>query len=143
MTESALSAMGRMVGEWNTTTSLYPDITGHTVIEWMPDARFLVVHYTVPEAGISLVQVVGADDLYQDRLVILQYDQTGEHRIYQGSFDGPLWRVWRDAPGASQRFTGNLDEAGNTMRATWERSDSELDPRSWDHDFDIVFTRIC
>ncbi|MGW0004431.1 hypothetical protein [Nocardia grenadensis] len=143
MTESALSAMGRMVGEWNTTTSLYPDVTGHTVIQWMPDARFLVVRYTVPEPGISLVQVVGADDLYQDRLVILQYDQTGEHRIYQGSFDGPLWRVWRDAPGASQRFTGNLDEAGNTMRATWERSDSELDPRSWDHDFDIVFTRIC
>ena len=33
-------------------------------------------------------------------------------------------------------------ETGNTLRATWERSDSELDPRSWEHELDIVYTRI-
>jgi hypothetical protein len=142
MNESALSAMARMVGEWKTTTSLYPDITGHTSIGWMPDAQFLTVRYTVPDPGVSWTWLVGADDLYQERLVILHYDQFGEHRVYEGSFDGPLWRVWRDAPGHSQRFTGNLDETSTTFRATWERSDSELDPRSWEHWLDFIYTRI-
>lgn len=142
MTESALAAMARMVGEWQTTTSQHPGLTGHLSIDWIPDARLLLTRYTVPDPGIDRVWVIGADDLYRDRLVILQFDQNHEHRVYQGSFAGPLWRVWRDAPGHSQRFTGNLDETGNTLRATWERSDSELDPRTWEHELDAVFTRI-
>ncbi|MGW0180333.1 hypothetical protein [Nocardia sp. NPDC003345] len=142
MTESALEALSRMVGDWTTTSDLYPGMTGHTTIGWVPDARFLSVRYTAPEPGLGRTWIVGADDLYQDRLMILQYDQRGEHRVYQGSFDGPLWRVWRDAPGDSQRFTGSLDESGNTLRATWERSESELDPRSWEHELDIVYTRV-
>jgi hypothetical protein len=142
MTDSALAALARMVGEWTTTTSLRPDLTGHTTIEWLADARFLKFRYAVPDPPVSRIWIVGADDLYPNQLMILEYDQSGEHRIYRGSFEGPLWRVWRDAPSDSHRFTGSLDETGNTFRATWERSDSELDPRAWDHELDIVYTRI-
>lgn len=142
MTESGLTGMAAMVGEWKTTTTLYPGVAGHTTIEWLAGEAFLLVRYTAPDPSVSRTWVVGADDIHPDQLVILQHDQHGERRVYQGSFDGPLWRVWRDAPGASQRFTGSLNETGNTLRATWERSDSELDPRTWEHELDIVYTRI-
>ncbi|WP_459545344.1 hypothetical protein [Nocardia sp. X0981] len=142
MIESGLAGMAAMVGEWETTTTLFPEVTGRTTIEWLGDEAFLLVRYTAPDPSTSRIWVVGADEAAPGRLVILQHDQNGGHRIYHGSFEGPLWRVWRDAPGASQRFTGSLDETGNTLHATWERSDSELDPRTWEHELDLVHTRI-
>lgn len=142
MTDSALARMAAMVGEWTTTASSSPGLTGRTAIEWLAGEAFLLVRYSAPDPSASRTWVIGADDTHPGQLVILQHDQSGGRRVYQGSFDGPLWRVWRDAPGASQRFTGCLDETGNTLRATWEHSDSELDPRTWEHELDIVYTRV-
>ncbi|WP_280399130.1 hypothetical protein [Nocardia carnea] len=142
MTDSPLAAMAAMIGEWKTTTDKYPDAVGRTTIEWLAGEAFLLVRYMVPEAGIERTWVMGVDDAYPERLKVLQYDSNGERRIFNGAVTGPLWRVWRDAPGDSQRLTGALDEAGNTLRATWERSESELDPRTWEHEMDFVYTRI-
>ncbi|MEU1982717.1 hypothetical protein [Nocardia sp. NPDC019395] len=142
MTDSALAAMAVMVGEWKTTTDQFPDVVGRTTIEWLAGEAFLLVRYTVAGPAVSRTWVIGTDDAYPERLKVLQHDSNGDRRIFNGAFTGPLWRVWRDAPGYSQRLTGNLDETGNTLRATWERSDAEFDPRTWEHELDIVYTRI-
>ncbi|MFI1461746.1 hypothetical protein [Nocardia carnea] len=142
MTDSPLAAMAAMIGEWKTTTDKYPDVAGLTTIEWLAGEAFLLVRYTVPDPAIERTWVMGTDDAYPERLKVLQYDSNGERRIFNGAVTGPLWRVWRDAPGDSQRLTGNLDETQTTLRATWERSESELDPRTWEHELDIVFSRI-
>ncbi|MBF6351706.1 hypothetical protein IU448_22205 [Nocardia flavorosea] len=143
MTDSALVAMAAMVGEWKTTSEQIPDMVGRTTIEWLDGDAFLLVRLTVPEPAIDRIWVVGTDDAYPERLKVLQHDGAGARRIYNGALTGPLWRIWRDAPGDSQRLTGNLDETGNIFRATWERSDAELDPRTWEHQMDIVYTRIA
>jgi hypothetical protein len=55
------------------------------------------------------------------------------------SFRDGVLRQWRDAPGFSQRFTGNLSEDRNTMAARWETS---TDGVTWDLDFDLTYRRV-
>lgn len=142
MTDSAHVAMATMIGVWETKAEQFPGAAGRTTIEWLAGEAFVLVRLTTPEPAIERTWVVGTDDAYPERLKILHYDSKGRRRIYNGALTGPLWRFWRDAPGDSQRLTGNLDETGNIFRATWERSDSELDPRTWEHQLDIVYTRV-
>ncbi|MEU4313422.1 hypothetical protein [Nocardia sp. NPDC024068] len=140
--DTALAGLAMMIGEWDVTSPQFPGETGHTSIEWLNDHSFLMVVTTLPGAHADRAWVVGADEGAEHSLAILQHGRDGSRRIYHGFFDGPLWRVWRDAPGGSQRFTGTLDETGNVFRATWERSDAQSDPRDWEHEFDLTYTRI-
>lgn len=142
MTDSALDAMAVMVGEWQAATEKDPDDAGRMTIEWLTGESLLLVRFTIPDPAADRIWVMGTDDAYPERLKVLQYESNGERRIFNGAVTGPLWRIWRDALGDSQRLTGALDETGNTLRATWERSESELDPRNWEHELDIVYTRI-
>lgn len=48
-------------------------------------------------------------------------------------------RIWRKAPGFSQRFTGRLSASGTKIEGAWEKS---KDGSRWEHDFDLAFTRI-
>lgn len=142
MTDSALVAMATMVGEWQASTDRHPGDAGRMSIQWLAAEGLLLVRFTIPEPAADRTWVMGIDDAYPERLKVLQYESNGEHRIFNGAVTGPLWRIWRDAAGDSQRLTGALDESGNTLRATWERSEAELDPRTWEHELDIVYTRI-
>ncbi len=55
------------------------------------------------------------------------------------SFSGNLWKLWRHSPGFSQRFEGRISKDGNTITAEWEKSN---DGRTWEHDFDVTYTRM-
>ena len=48
------------------------------------------------------------------------------------------WRIWRDAPGFNQRFTGTFDDAGTTITGAWEMSE---DGTTWSKDFDLVYRK--
>lgn len=50
-----------------------------------------------------------------------------------------VWKLWRDAPGFYQRFTGNFSTDGQTITARWENSS---DGKNWEHDFDLVYTKV-
>jgi hypothetical protein len=58
--------------------------------------------------------------------------------VYQMAFDDGAWRMWRDAPGFSQRFSGVFSDDGNSIRGTWEKS---ADGSTWEHDLELVYTR--
>ena len=47
--------------------------------------------------------------------------------------------MWRDTPGFSQRFEGNVSADGRTITAYWEKS---FDGSQWEHDFDVTYTKI-
>jgi hypothetical protein len=55
-------------------------------------------------------------------LAVFHYDSRGVSRVYQMTFDQRLWRMWRDAPGFHQRFSGTLADDGGSIRAAWEKS---------------------
>ncbi|MGW0180335.1 hypothetical protein [Nocardia sp. NPDC003345] len=142
MTEAPLGELMRMVGDWEVTSPQIPGRTGHSSIRWLNGESFLVLTTTLPAADADRTWVIGADDGDAHSLAILQHGRDGSRRVYYGFFDGPLWRVWRNATGASQRLTATIDESGDVFRATWERSDSASDPRDWEHEFDLTYTRI-
>ncbi len=50
-----------------------------------------------------------------------------------------VWKIWRDAPGFSQRFTGPFSDDGNVVTAQWEKS---FDGANWEHDFDLTYKKI-
>ena len=55
------------------------------------------------------------------------------------SFSDRLWKLWRQAPGFSQRFEGKISDDGETISARWEKSGDGLE---WEHDFDVTYIRM-
>jgi hypothetical protein len=48
------------------------------------------------------------------------------------------WRIWRDAPGFSQRFTGKFSNSGDTIDGRWELCRDEV---NWKADLQITYRR--
>jgi hypothetical protein len=67
------------------------------------------------------------------------FDTRGVTRIYEMTLSDGVWKVWRDAPGFSQRFTGTFEDDGNAIHASWELS---TDGSHWDHDLGLTYTRL-
>jgi hypothetical protein len=63
----------------------------------------------------------------------------GVARVYGMSLENRVWKVWRDAPGFSQRYTGVISDDGSTIKGSWERS---ADARTGEHDFGLTYTKL-
>jgi hypothetical protein len=55
------------------------------------------------------------------------------------SFSDGVWKLWREAPGFWQRFSGKLSDDGRSIRGAWEQSP---DGSSWKLDFDLIYTKV-
>ncbi len=53
----------------------------------------------------------------------------GQHQM---SLAAGVWKVWRDAPGFWQRYTGVISADGTSINGAWEYSPDGVD---WSHDF--------
>ena len=53
----------------------------------------------------SSVPIIGLDDA-SEQFTMLYADSRDVFRVYQMSPNDDVWKLWRDAPGFSQRFTG-------------------------------------
>jgi hypothetical protein len=117
----------------------FPEFRGRAKAEWIEGSGNLVIRDEV-EAGElpSGTWIVGADDSSGD-CICLYADSRGVRRIYQMSFASGVWRIWRDAPGFNQRFTGKLERVGQVITALWETS---KDGTRWEKDFDLTYRRV-
>jgi len=70
---------------------------------------------------------------------VLYYDARKVSRVYEMSFSKGTWKIWRNSPGFSQRFEGKISGDGNVITAYWEKSS---DGTTWEHDFDVTYTRL-
>jgi hypothetical protein len=70
--------------------------------------------------------------------MVLYSDSRGVSRVYEMSFSEELWKLWRNAPGFSQRFEGRVSPDRSTITSHWEKS---FDDSTWEHDLDITYTR--
>jgi hypothetical protein len=66
------------------------------------------------------------------------FDSRGVSRVYEMSIDDAEWRIWRNAPGFSQRFTGSLAEGGNTVVGRWQLNEDDV---HWNDDLAITYRR--
>lgn len=155
MTQAALGPLHRLVGQW-TTEATHPAMPGVVVhgtvsIEWLEGEQFLIhrsrcEHADFPDS-ISIIGFTGQDRATGDTekkraaasspLSMHYFDSRGVFRVYDVVIDDATWRISRDAPGFSQRFTGTVADGGNTILGRWQlREDTQ-----WNDDLEITYRR--
>src|SRR5215469_12031067 len=100
--------------------------------------RLLRQHVDAPDPAPSATLIIGRDE-WSDDYAVLHYDSRGISRVYQMSLVERSWKIWREAPGFSQRFSGTLSHDGSSVRAMGEKS---ADGSVWEHDFDLIYRRV-
>jgi hypothetical protein len=155
VTAPALEPLRRLVGSW-TTEATHPALPGVVVhgtaiIEWLEGERFLIHrsrtdHPDFPDS-ISIIGITSHDRVDKgpnavsttdSRLSMHYFDSRGVFRVYEVSMDDTGWRIWRDASGFSQRFTGTLSDDGATIDGRWELSEDDV---NWRDDLRITYRR--
>jgi hypothetical protein len=139
-TDDRLEPLNALVGEWRieATHPAFPStvVHGQADFEWLEGERFLLQRSRTdhPEFPDSLI-VFGAES---EELSMHYFDSRGVHRVYGVGFGDGVWRMWRHAPGFSQRFTGVFSDDGDTIEGLWQLS---RDDTMWDDDLAIAFRR--
>lgn len=134
----ALKDLEALIGEWDVEVTMFPGQRGRMTVDWLDDGAALRLHTDVPAPGPSATLIVGRDDSSAG-YTILYYDTRGVSRVYQMSFADGVWKQWRDAQGFWQRFSAALSDDGNAIQGAWE---SSKDGSTWEHDFDLTYTRV-
>jgi hypothetical protein len=156
-TEPAVLQLNRLVGTW-TTEATHPASPGLVVhgtaeVTWLEGERFLIHrartdHPQFPDS-ISIIGIMDRDRVEdapangsklanEARLCMHYFDSRGVFRIYDMTIDDGVWRLWRNAPGFSQRFTGTFDHAGDTVDGRWELCRDDV---NWANDLEIIYRR--
>ena len=138
-----LAKLEPFVGEW-TLEAMGADGTpwpgtGRATFEWHDSGAHLVERSVVdlPEApdGISIMGCDAANGTWYQ----LYSDDRGVSRVYEMSVEGREWKLWRDGPPFSQRFTGMFSEDGLTIAGRWELAEDGEDFRT---DFELTYHRV-
>lgn len=137
-----------LIGEWSMVAA-FPgvppsDVRGRTVFDWMTDKKFVVQRWDVPDPNAPDGLAVIGFDRAKGRYLQHYFDSRGVARVYEMSFAGGVWKLWRTSPDFSpldfsQRFTGRLSAAGDAIEGRWEIA---RDSSVWEHDFALTYTRI-
>jgi hypothetical protein len=118
--DDRLAPRNALVGSWTieATHPAFPSIAlgGESWFEWLEGERFLLQRSRTdhPEFPDSLI-VYGAEP---DELSMYFFDSPGVHRVYGVSFGDGVWKMWRNVPWFSQRFTGTLGANGTRSTAS-------------------------
>jgi hypothetical protein len=156
-TELALKQLHRLVGTWTTaaTHPASPGLVVHGIAEmtWLEGERFLIQrartdHPDFPDS-ISILGIMDRDRAEDPRdadsrlasaprLCMHYFDSRGVFRVYDMSIDDGGWRLGRNAPGFSQKFTGTFSPDRNTIDGRWQVSQ---DDANWENDLEITYRR--
>lgn len=154
ISEPKLKPFDRGLGTWTTeaTHPALPGVVVHgtAVFEWLEGQRFLIQrsrtdHQDFPDS-ISIIgftdrdriDKAAGDEATERPLTMHYFDSRGVFRVYEVSADEQYWRIWRDAPGFSQRFTGTFAPDGDTIHGLWQLS---RDDTHWEDDLRITYRR--
>lgn len=106
--------------------------------EWVKEGFFLAYRAGSEGAGFPVGHsIIGADDAH-DTYTMLYSDSRRIARLYEMSLGDGVWKLWRPDPAFAQRFTATISEDGRTLSGAWEK---QMDGGSWEHDFDLIYTR--
>jgi hypothetical protein len=111
---------------------------GRTRFEWLEGRFYLIQRFVVEDpaapSGIAIIGLGADPEAFEQHY----YDSRGVARVYQMSLDGGVWKLWREAPGFWQRYTGVISDDGNRITGAWEGSP---DGREWKHDFGLTYIK--
>ena len=146
---ATLDRLNVLIGQWEMKASFEAGFfgpgtspvtgRGHTTFEWLEGRFFLTQRFVnghpAAPSGIAIIGI-GADP---ETLEQHYYDSRGVARVYQMTLEGGVWKLWREAPGFWQRYTGQISEDGAMIICAWEAS---ADGREWKHDFGLTHIKV-
>ena len=136
------------IGQWamaatfaNAPTIEHPD--ARTTFEWMPGRNFMIQRFRAPDPAPDGLAVIGFDS-GTDTLLQHYFDSRGVARIYEMTFTDGVWTLTRTKPDFSpldfsQRYVGRFSDDQRAIRGAWEISH---DHSTWEHDFELNYTKI-
>jgi ketosteroid isomerase-like protein len=139
----AVARLEPLIGRWRIDGAVPADpaagAAGEVEFEWLGDKAFVVQRWrtAAPEFPDGEA-IIGAGD-GDDDLVQRYFDSRGVERRYGMSLRDGEWRLRRDGPDFSQRFTATFSADGATIAGAWEMA---KDGTTFEHDFDVVYTRL-
>lgn len=142
---NALDALEVFVGNWRVeiwNAEWLDDgvrVGGRMSATWLDGRAFLVLRSVADEGPPASVQVIGRNE-DRDDYTALYTDDRGVSRVYAMTFAGGEWTQFRADPGFHQRLSARLSADGRLIEGTWSKSHDGGE--SWEHDFDISYTRI-
>jgi hypothetical protein len=146
--DPGIERLQAFVGEWSI-EGVFPnapptDARGRTVFEWMPGEQFLVQRWEAPDPIPDGIAIIGFDK-GRDKYLQHYFDSRGVARVYEMSLEDGVWKLWRDSEdfsplNFSQRFTGTFGDDGKTIQGRWEKTSGD---GSWEHDFDLKYTKVA
>lgn len=142
----ALKHLEILAGDWEvelSNASFLPNssdtLTSHISFEWLQSGAFLVMFMgNKPPGTPDAVWLISRDELTQN-YTVLYYDTRKVSRVYEMSFSDDEWKMWRNSPDFSQRFEGKFSGDRNIITAHWEKS---INGSTWEHDFDVKYTKV-
>jgi hypothetical protein len=141
----ALADMQFLAGAWEMELSEAsflpgPDATVHgsVTVEWIEQGAALAMRMG-DAATPTATWIIGKDDAEPDYHV-LYADDRGVSRVYRMSFSGGTWRLWRDTPGFSQRFSAEVASDRAEITGSWQKSADG--GATWEHDFKVRNRRL-
>jgi hypothetical protein len=139
----ALKDLEVFVGQWTaeiSNASFLPDLLttlqSSATFEWFEEGEFLVLRQGTKETAHA-TWFIGHDQDFPN-YTVLYFDDRHFSRVYEMSFKGDVWKIWRNAPNFVQSFEGKLSNDKNTITGAWGKS---TDGKKWEHDFDLVYKR--
>ncbi len=125
-----------LIGAWTSSSKKSPEGRARMTVAPVEGGKFLRIDARIEDERFPVsTQIVGSDEA-SDECIALYYDSRGVHRIYRMTVGSGTWRVWREAPGFNQRFTGRIKDG--SIEGQWEFSE---DGKSWEVDFDITYRK--
>lgn len=141
----ALKDLKMLAGTWTmelSNASFLPDpattIKGSASFEWFEEGDFLMMRQGMKGNGMPWATWFIGRDEDAPNYAVLYIDDRHVSRVYEMSFAKGVWKIWRNSPKFSQRFTGKLSKDGKMIKASWEKT---TDGMIWEHDFDITYIR--
>ncbi len=142
----ALQGLEGFVGDWMmelSNASFLPNssdiVRGQVSSGWSEEGACLVMYMGNKPPGTPDAIWLVSRDASISNYIVLYYDTRKVSRVYEMSFSDRTWKIWRNSPGFSQRFEGKFSEDGNRITAYWEKSSDGL---TWEHDFDVTYTKV-
>lgn len=130
-----------LTGSWSVKLRWSPGthrlVGGPIEVDAHAEIRFLeggaALHYRMGPSH----WLIGGDEQSRE-YTVLYADDRPVSRVYRMTFRAGVWRIWRNAPGFSQRFEARVQRGGRRIVGHWDRSEGN---RKWVRDFDLRFVR--
>lgn len=138
-----LHALEPLVGEWAIEIrhpSIEGVIRGATSFAWLEGGGYLIQRSSVENPDFPKGLMRFGPAAAGGRIVQHYFDSRGVARIYDVDFADGVLTLSRDDPDFAQRYSGRLSDDGTTLAGAFEICH---DGATWEHDFDIAYTKVA